>query len=96
VLRNKSLHDGISGVIYRNAEKIERAKNANRRKRAAVKLPDAAFENTFFPAALTAFVPECAIKKFAANKPFAVHVHSGIGEHLILYLDNHPIPQDSQ
>jgi hypothetical protein len=50
------------------------------------KIPSAAHEGCILvPFALTAFVPERAIRKFAAHKPFAIHVDDGVTEHVVCY-----------
>jgi len=50
-------------------------------------IPGARFEGgVLVPVALTACIPESAVRKFAAKKPFVVHVDDGTKKHLILYL----------
>jgi hypothetical protein len=55
------------------------------------KLPRASIEGcVLVPFALTACIPESAVRKFAAKKPFVVHVDDGLVEFSVLYLgDRH-------
>jgi hypothetical protein len=41
------------------------------------------------PFTLAACIPECAVRKFAAKKPFSVHINDGIKKCLVLYGDEH-------
>lgn len=43
-------------------------------------------DGVLVPFALTACIPESAIRKFAAKEPFVVHVNDGISKRLVLYL----------
>jgi hypothetical protein len=50
-------------------------------------LPSAGIKDgVLVPFALTACIPESAIRKFAAKEPFAVHVNDRLSKRLILYL----------
>jgi hypothetical protein len=50
-------------------------------------LPSAGIEDgVLVPFALTACIPESAIRKFAAKEPFVIHIHDRLSKRLILYL----------
>ena len=57
------------------------------------KIPSAAYEGcVLVPFALTACIPESAIRKFAAKKAFVVHVNGDGVEHSVFYFgDGHSI-----
>jgi hypothetical protein len=58
------------------------------------KIPDAVYEGcVLVPFALTAFIPESAIRKFAAKKPFMVHLNDGVDPHTVAFFgDIHNSP----
>jgi hypothetical protein len=54
------------------------------------KLPRASNEGcVLVPFALTACIPENAIRKFAANKPFVVHIDGGCGKFTVFFRGEH-------
>jgi hypothetical protein len=74
------------GIRHRNmANDLKQVRGSQRR---VFKPPRAAIVESIAPVAfpLTALIPEDAARKFAANKPFVVHVYDGVNESLILYL----------
>lgn len=83
VLQRKSRRAGI-----RHLYKVE---NLFRSNSAVNKLPRASTKGcVLVPFALTACIPESAIRKYAAKEPFTVHVDDGISKILVMYLgDSH-------
>jgi hypothetical protein len=70
---------------------LYKIKNLFRSKSGIQKLPRASSKGcVLVPFALTACIPESAIRKFAAKEPFTVHVDDGISKRSILYFgDSH-------
>ena len=77
------------GQNFRNRQyKVE---NLFRPKSGVHKLPRTSGKDcVLVPFALTACIPESAIRKYAAKEPFTVHVDDGISKSVVLYLgDGH-------
>ncbi len=65
--------------------------NLFRSKSGVQKLPRASSKGcVLVPFALTACIPESAVRKFAAKKPFVVHVDDGVRPSFVFYFgDSH-------
>jgi hypothetical protein len=82
----------VHGKSTRRTKHLYEIKNLFRSKGGIQKLPTASIEGcVLVPFALTACIPEGAIRKFAAKEPFTVHVNDVPGaERLVFYFgDSH-------